>query len=154
MLGVLDGTGDPEDPDPVNRMSAKLQCVVARAAPSDLIYEAKLKDSATISSFMGMRLPKNANDKSIEYKTYWEASPINHVSKDDPPFLLLHGDKDEAVPFENSVMMEKALSGAGVKVKLLPIPGGGHGPGFKGAINPPDYMGEMMKWFDSYLKIK
>ncbi len=27
LLGVLDGWGDPEDPDPVNRESAKVQCV-------------------------------------------------------------------------------------------------------------------------------
>ena len=33
MLGVLDGHGDSDDPDPVNRVSAKVQTVVARAAP-------------------------------------------------------------------------------------------------------------------------
>ena len=33
MLGTLDGKGNPEDPDPVERESAKVQCVVARAAP-------------------------------------------------------------------------------------------------------------------------
>src|SRR5262245_17621352 len=31
MLGTMDGAGDPSDPDPVNRESAKLQCIVARA---------------------------------------------------------------------------------------------------------------------------
>ena len=36
MLGVLDGKGDSSDPDPVERESAKLQAVVARAAPTDL----------------------------------------------------------------------------------------------------------------------
>ena len=35
LLGVLDGKGDPEDPDPINRVSAKVQVVVARAAPVD-----------------------------------------------------------------------------------------------------------------------
>src|SRR5437867_2336022 len=37
MLATMDGTGDPDDPDPINRESAKLQCVVARAAPIDLL---------------------------------------------------------------------------------------------------------------------
>src|SRR4051812_41718807 len=36
LLSTMDGGGDPNDPDPVNRESAKLQCAVARAAPIDL----------------------------------------------------------------------------------------------------------------------
>ena len=36
LLGVLDGDGNPDDPDPVNRVSAKVQTVVARAAPADM----------------------------------------------------------------------------------------------------------------------
>jgi hypothetical protein len=37
MLATMDGTGDPSDPDPVNRESAKLQCITVRAAPIDLL---------------------------------------------------------------------------------------------------------------------
>jgi len=48
--------------------------------------------------------------------------------------------------------MEKALREAGVPTKLMRIPGGQHGPTFPGAINPPDYMGEMVRWLDKYLK--
>ena len=36
LLGTLDGKGDAKDPSPVNRSSAKVQVVVARAAPTDL----------------------------------------------------------------------------------------------------------------------
>jgi hypothetical protein len=36
MLGVLDGKGDPTDPDPINRVSAKVQTVVALYPPIDL----------------------------------------------------------------------------------------------------------------------
>lgn len=39
-----------------------------------------------------------------------------------------------------------------VPVKLLRVPGGDHGPIFPGATNPPDYKGEMVKWFDVYLR--
>jgi hypothetical protein len=44
MLGVLDGKGVPEDKSPVNRESAKVQCVVARAAPSDLVIMGRERD--------------------------------------------------------------------------------------------------------------
>jgi dipeptidyl aminopeptidase/acylaminoacyl peptidase len=148
MLGTLDGKGDPEDPDPVNRESAKPQCVVARAAPSDfLLGDAR----GGVVHFVGMR-PNPQQTNSIEYKTYREASPVYHVSPDDPPFLLLHGDADETVPYQHSERMEKALREAGVTVKLLRVPGGGHGPTFPGAKNPPDYLGEMVRWLDRHLR--
>ena len=53
--------------------------------------------------------------------------------------------------FAQSEEMQAKLKAAGVTVKLLRIPGAGHGPTFPGAVNPPDYMGEMVRWFDTYL---
>jgi len=151
MLGVLDGEGDPNAPDSVNHESAKVQCVVARAAPADLRQIATEAGSPTVASFLGWRLPRRADPRSIEAKRYMEASPISHVSADDPPFLLLHGDADQAIPFEQAESMAGALRKVGVEVKLLGIRGGGHGPTFPGAKNPPDYIGEMIRWFDRYL---
>ena len=150
MLGVLDGKGDDTDPDPVNRVSAKVQCVVARAAPADIARMARTMTAGTITSFMGMP-PQLRGEGSIEARTYREASPISHVTADDPPMLLMHGDRDETVPFEQSELMEKALRKAGVEAKLLPIPGGAHGPTFGNPKNPPDYLGEMVRWFESHL---
>ncbi len=37
MLGTMGGPGAASDADPINRESARLQCVVARAAPLDLL---------------------------------------------------------------------------------------------------------------------
>jgi dipeptidyl aminopeptidase/acylaminoacyl peptidase len=96
---------------------------------------------------------------SQEYKAYQQASPLfylskDHLSKDDPPFLLIHGDADQVVAFKNSEVMEQALKQAGVEVKLLRIPGGNHGPDFPGATAPPDYMGEMVHWFNQHLQSK
>ncbi|MCG7854137.1 MAG: prolyl oligopeptidase family serine peptidase, partial [Methanosarcinaceae archaeon] len=89
-------------------------------------------------------------------KIYTEASPISHVSSSSPPVLLMHGDADKTVPYQQSVMMEKALRAVNVPVKLLSIPGGEHGPDFeaKGKPHPdwPDYLGETVRWLDRYLK--
>jgi dipeptidyl aminopeptidase/acylaminoacyl peptidase len=38
-----------------------------------------------------------------------EASPITHVTEDDPPFLLIHGERDEVVPVEQSQLMYDRL---------------------------------------------
>jgi len=57
----------------------------------------------------------------------WEASPIRHVSKDDPPFLIMHGDMDKIVPLQQSQAFAKALREAGVAVNLVVLKGVGHG---------------------------
>lgn len=53
--------------------------------------------------------------------------PVQNVAPDGPPTLLLHGDKDTDVPYEQSVMMAVALARAGVAHGLITVPGGGHG---------------------------
>ena len=99
---------------------------------------------------LGALAPQNL--QSEEGRRYLEASPVNHVSPDDPPILLLHGDADETVPFKQAELMSDALKEAGVETRLIRILGAGHGPTFPGAQNPPDYIGAMIDWFDRYLR--
>lgn len=66
-------------------------------------------------------------DPDQNSKAYDPFCPVRNVSKDYPPTLLLHGDKDTDVPYEQSVMMAKRLSELGVEHELITIPGGGHG---------------------------
>jgi acetyl esterase/lipase len=53
--------------------------------------------------------------------------PVGHAGKDYPPALLLHGDQDTDVPYEQSVLMARALQRAGVEHDLLTVEGGPHG---------------------------
>src|SRR5436309_961043 len=152
MLGTIGGPGDASDTDPVNRESARLQCIVARAAPLDLLRMSPSIAKEAVALLLGVRVIEATPKTSVEYKTAWAASPINHVSPEAAPSLLIHGDVDQTVPFHQSEMMEAALKKAGVPVKLLRIAGGDHGPTFPGATNPPDYKAEMVKWFDTYLR--
>jgi acetyl esterase/lipase len=146
MLGTHDGKGNSNDPDPVERESAKVQCVVARAAPVDFLT------GNNANFLLGMAKPLPEAKDSVEYRTYVEASPVTYITPDDPPFLLMHGDQDEQVNYSQSEEMESRLKAAGVTVKLLRITGAAHGPTFPGAVNPPDYLGEMVRWFDTYLR--
>ena len=64
------------------------------------------------------------------------ADPVTYVTKDDPPFLIVHGDKDPLVPHNQSELLRDALKKAGVPVRLYTVAGGGHG-GFKDPkVNP------------------
>ncbi|WP_339907598.1 alpha/beta hydrolase [Symmachiella dynata] len=53
-------------------------------------------------------------------------SPAKLVHKQVPAFLFIHGDADPAVPLQQSEVMVEALENAGVEVKLIVKPGGGH----------------------------
>ncbi len=145
LLGVLDGDGAAEDASAVNRESAKVQAVVARAAPTDLT----LSSPRTVHPLFGFR--RSVRTDSVEHRRFIAASPVTHVTADDPPVLLIHGDADEVVSYDNAEVMQAALEKAGVPVELLRIPGAGHGPTFPGAANPPDYIGAMVAWFDRHL---
>ena len=156
MLGMLDGQGDPDEADPVNQVSAKVQVVVGRAVPSDLSRSTGGAVATLLGSELGRDFDPGATELeeglAEELRRHLVASPITYVSSDDPPILLIHGDEDTTVPFEQSERFLDALETAGVTSRLLPIPGGGHGPTFRGSRNPPDYIGAMVDWFDRYLK--
>ena len=151
MLGVLDGKGDPDDESLINHESAKVQCVVARAAPADFLHR---NGQGAPVWFLGVEIKADTEPESAEYKVAAEASPVSHVSSDDPPFLLLHGDADTTVPISNTERFSEALRAAGVEVKVLRIPGAGHGPGvLRIKEHGVDYIAEMVEWFDQHLRI-
>jgi len=53
-------------------------------------------------------------------------SPIVHITKDCPPFLIIHGTEDKLVPFSQSERFFDALKKAGVNVEFEIVEGGGH----------------------------
>lgn len=75
-----------------------------------------------------------------------KASPITYVSKDDPPFLLIHGDKDITIPLSQSESFAKALQEKGVDVTFTPIPGANH------FVRNSNTNKIAMAFFDKYLK--
>jgi acetyl esterase/lipase len=76
------------------------------------------------------------------------ANPITFVKKDNPPFLIVHGDKDALVPLAQSEMLDAALKKAGVESNLEVLAGAGHGNGF----GKPDLLAKMSAFFDKHLK--
>jgi acetyl esterase/lipase len=148
LVAMLAAKGIPDDVDAVNRESATLQTVVLRAAPSDI----RKNNQGAVVSFMERLSDRTSEDE----KVYSQASPITHVSASSPPVLLLHGDSDDTVPFEQSVAMEAALRRVKVPVKLVRVAGGEHGPNFgtDGKPHPelPRVFEETVAWLDAHLK--
>ena len=150
LLGVLDGAGDSEDPDPVNKVSAKVQSVVLRA-PNIEIATINTETSTPLITLL-MNASPNRNLSIEETRKFKEAIPTTHVIEDDAPTLLLHGRADEIVPQGHFESFYGALVKAGVTSKLVIIEGGGHSADFRGPINLPDFNNEINSWFDSTLR--
>ncbi|MDO8544761.1 MAG: alpha/beta hydrolase [Opitutaceae bacterium] len=74
-----------------------------------------------------------------------EASPLSHVKRGLPPFLLVHGDADTRVPIAQSIAMQARLRAAGVPCELFTIKGAGHGMAGWTAI-APDYKERVVAW--------
>jgi len=55
------------------------------------------------------------------------ANPITYVSRDDPPFLIMHGDQDMTVPMNQSELLATALRRAGAQVTFQVVRNGRHG---------------------------
>lgn len=54
-------------------------------------------------------------------------SPLHYVRAFIPPIISIHGDADEEVPYAHSVRLHQALEQAGIRNRLVTIPGGNHG---------------------------
>ena len=138
MLATTPDEGDPKASDPVLRMSDRVAAAVAFYPPTDLQPLVKA-GSPYPAQYPALTFDPNRAD---------EFSPLRHVSEDDPPTLLIHGDKDRLVPILHSETMCEALKGRGVACELLTIEGGGHG--FRGddAKRSSD---AWVAWFEKHL---
>jgi acetyl esterase/lipase len=92
------------------------QAVVAGGAPTDM---RKFADGLRVTDFMGGTRDKMA-------AVYAEASPITHISADDPPVFLYHGGSDQIVPTDHAKDYYEALQRAGVQGELFWLEKRGH----------------------------
>jgi len=80
------------------------------------------------------------------------ASPIFAVHKGMPPFLCIHGNKDDQVSYEQSTAMCGAMKKVGVGCELVTIEGGGHGMSGWKAPEQQHWKAEMIAWLKKTMK--
>jgi acetyl esterase/lipase len=78
-------------------------------------------------------------DPVLQAKELAPFCPLHNVTKAYPPTLLLHGDKDTDVPYEQSVLMADMLERNQVEHELITMTNRGHGfDGGRRAANDPE----------------
>jgi acetyl esterase/lipase len=144
MLGTASDAGDPQAKDPVLQASDRVQAVVAFVAPTDLrIMVWKAPDHLPAYD----RFPA----LDLDLKAAAQMSPLLEVSADDPPTLLIAGDKDDLVPIKHSRDIYAAFQEKKVPSRLMEVAGAGHGFGGEDARRAA---AEMVQWFEKYLAKK
>ncbi len=106
--------------------SSRVQAVVDYYGPTDFVVRSKNQPAKTEQEGGGVfHLLGGKATENIELAKL--ASPITHISKDDPPFLILHGAKDKVVYLDQSELFHAAYEKAGLKSRLMINPKGAHG---------------------------
>ena len=149
--------------DSVDEVSSRVRAVVSFFPPTDFINygkdnpDKKINDDllrfSNVAAAFDFKIWDNKKkvfvsitDTSERIKIANEISPVNYVSSDDPPVLLIHGDKDIVVPIQQSTLLLEKLKAANVITDLIVRDGKGHG-----WLDNESDLKSSADWFDKYL---
>jgi acetyl esterase/lipase len=146
LVSLLGTSGDVKELEGANGSpgySSRVTCVVDFCGPADFLAFGKQNPSMNrpgapvVSLFGGPLAEKEAEAR--------QASPVTHITRDDPPFLVVHGTADSTVPIAQADRFAAALEQAGVDVTYVKIEGGGHG------IVGPEVSDRVARFFEKHL---
>ena len=142
MADVKEYEGDGGYPG----VSSAVQAVVDFFGPTDLTDPA-LNNPFLLgleNGLLGVPFEKNP--------ALWKsASPLFYVKAGDPPMFIAHGDADVMVPIEHSILLDQALTKAGVPHQFLIVKNAGHGFGHKPGITIDPSRADINKAVDAFL---
>ncbi|MEK6233107.1 MAG: alpha/beta hydrolase fold domain-containing protein, partial [Planctomycetales bacterium] len=126
LVAVLGTLAPPKN----EQTSSRVQAVCDWYGPSDLLTMppnvlSKGKTLEDIANSNGAKLLGGTVRDLPELAK--QASAFHQVSRDDPPFLIMHGDKDPGVPIEQSQRLHAKVQAKGASSTLHVVKGAGHG---------------------------
>lgn len=124
LLGAADEKAGLEGKGGNPKQSTRIQAVVSFFGPTDFTDKTWSKEVENI-----FFVPFLGGTYEEKKELYRQCSPLVYCTKDAPPFLFFHGDKDKLVGIEQSEKMAKKLTGLGVSAEMVAMPGDGHGWG-------------------------
>lgn len=146
FLGVTGAVAEFEGQGGNPNESSSVTCVVNEYGPSDFTksYGKSVDAAEVLPLFLGGNL-ETALPRHIR------SSPLNWVTPNAAPTLILHGTKDPYVAYEQGVWMRDRLQACGVEVELMTFEGAGHG--FKGEDAEKAKVAALA-FFEKHLKTK
>ncbi len=125
MVACADESAGMEDSSGWSNFSSQVQAACSYWGVSSMViagepFEQDYDRQSAVVQFIG-GLPSEMPE------VYELASPVTHVSPDDPPILLVHGDMDPLVSLRQSQIMYQAYLDLGLETELIVVNGAGHG---------------------------
>ncbi len=122
LLGTSGGVKEFDKGENLS-FSSRVQAVCDWAGPSDFLSlisaQVAQNSKGPVAKLFGGPLKEHEDLAKL-------ASPTAHAGKDAPPFLIMHGEKDNLVPQRQAELLQDALKKAGADSTLVIVPGGGH----------------------------
>jgi len=163
VIATADDKTESNSMDPVDKVSARVQAAAVFYPPTDFINYGRPNPTNAIDQAALVRAGVAAafdfkawNDTTKTYVSLpnerriqiaRDISPVNFVTSDDPPVILIHGNADIIVPLQQSETILARLKEANVPTNLIIKNGGGHG-----WRNRETEEKNFVDWFDKYLK--
>ena len=154
LLGTSHDVEELEGEEGSEGLPSLVQAVIDLFGPTDL---SQIIGTQKYSSFLEAA-EKLVDGRLDEREALVKmANPIAYVTPDDPPFLIIHGENDDVVPFSQSQLLHDALRKAGVGSTLVKVKNAGHGfnPNPDGAMVEPNIheINELISdFFDTHLR--
>lgn len=160
MQGSAGNDGQKESADPIERVSSRVQAVACFFPPTDFLNYGTpgeialgngiLHDFPAPFEFNAFNSQKKIferiDDETKRQEIGRQISPITHVSADDPPTLIIHGDADKLVPIQQAQIFVDKMKEVGAEAKLVVKPGAAHG--WDKLLDDTQLLAD---WFDEHL---
>jgi acetyl esterase/lipase len=123
LLGLSNNNEVPSFSVSGKKVPFKIKAVVDFYGPANfiaLVSKTEIQDAKDpLTLLLGATPLKRPDLASV-------ASPSTYVDANDPPFLIFHGEKDESVPYTQSLLLSSYLNLAKVKNEITIVPGAPH----------------------------
>lgn len=128
--------------------SSRVQGVIDYYGPTDFVHRVKTQPSKGEDPKGSVyRLFGGKNSERIDQIKL--GSPVTHLSQDDPPFLILHGEEDKTVYLDQSELFHAACEQTEVPSQLLIFPDKGHGWKTPQGGEREAILASLKRWFAS-----
>jgi len=135
--------------------STRFKAAVDSAGPADLVSDYGIMDDTGSSWAIGWAETGQGRMGGTPWQfrdRYIENSPVFYLDRVQTPLLIVQGELDKAVPYQQANEVFVALRRLGKEVVYAKYGGEDHWEGTWGTPNVVDYWNRVIDWFNGHLK--
>ncbi len=140
LVGLSNNNHIKEFIMPGSKNSFTFKGVIDFYGPADLMLFPRNDDPTSPESLLIGATPLSRPDLSKK------ASPINYVDKNDPPFLIIHGEKDDMVSPKQSQLLSSWLNVYGVRNEIIIVKDAPH---YGDMFDTPDIRNKVFSFLET-----